>query len=120
MRNLDLFSKIVAAKVSLAENEAEIKNTVQIDGGYQDVAAGLYGLRQRRVSYTYNPAIFKEKFTTYASAVIKEVVDTEVLGGLIKGKLLYLDDLVRLSVATEKPTFAFVIRTDSQTEVREK
>ncbi len=113
MQNHDLMGSIKILTRDLAANEAEIRNTVLIEGGYQDVDAGLYALRQRRVTYTYDPISFKESYPEYAPAVIKETVDTVKLGGLIKGGLLNMAALERDLVAVPSESFAFILRADA-------
>ena len=124
MRNVDLNTKIKDLTIDLAANKSEIENAVLTDGGYQDCESGLYALRQRRVSIEYNVLAFKRDYPQFVPAVIKEVIDPVAITGLIKGKLILLIDMLRNNtwppVATEKPTFAFVIRADPQTEVRGK
>ena len=120
MRNVDLLLDIKTLNMNLDINKAEIENAVQTDGGYQDVNAGLYALRQKRVSVTYDPGLFKTVYPMYAPAVIKEVVDVDKLNGLLKGGLLTRTGLLDFSISTEKLSYAFIIRADPQTEVREK
>jgi len=120
VQNASLLTEIDALRTELAINETAIKNTILDDGGYQDVDAGLYALRQKRVSVTYDPGLFKTVYPMYAPAVIKEVVDVDKLNGLLKGGLLTRTGLLDFSISTEKPSFAFIIRADPQTEVREK
>ncbi len=118
MRNVDLMTQIKDLVTELAVNETEIKNTVLTDGGYQDVDAGLYALRQKRISYTYDPVNFRKEYPEFAPAVIREMVDTTKLGGLIKGGLLNMAALERDLVAVSSETFAFILKiTDSVSKV---
>lgn len=118
MRNTDLMNKIKDTNAALAANETEIKNAVLTDGGYQDVDAGLYALQQKRISYTYDAYRFEQRYPEYAPAVIVRAVDTIKLSGLIKGGLISMDALLTKggpsneAIATEKPSFAFILRAD--------
>ncbi len=118
MQNHDLMASIKILTRDLAANEAEIRNTVLIEGGYQDVDAGLYALRQKRVSYTYDPVNFRKEYPEYAPAIIRETVDTAKLGGLIKGGLLNMAALERDLVAVPSESFAFILKiTDTVSKV---
>ncbi len=124
MRNTDLLASINILNRDLAANETEIRNTVLADGGYQDVDAGLYALRQKRVSIEYNVKAFRRDYPQYAPAVIKEVVDPVAIAGLIKGKLIFLTDMLRPDidppVAKENVSFVFIIRAEPATEVKKE
>ncbi len=118
MRNMTLLSEIASLKSDLIINEAKIRKTVLIEGGYQDVDTGLYALRQKRVSYTYDPVYFRKEYPEYAPAVIKETVDTVKLGGLIKGGLLNMAALERDLVAVPSESFAFILKiTDTVSKI---
>lgn|GEM_PF-2367413 len=116
VKNAGLMTETEDLITELAINETEIRNTVLANGGYQDVEAGLYALRQRRVSYAFDPVAFRREYPKLAPAVIKEIVDTATLNGLIKGKVLNMAYLERDNVASPSETFAFIIKTTGQAE----
>ncbi len=118
MQNTDLINRIKDVDTALAVNRSEIENTVKFEGGYQDVDAGLYALRQKRVTYTYDPVAFRREYPEFTPAVIKETVDTVKLGGLIKGGLLNMAALERDLVAVPSESFAFILKiTDTVSKV---
>jgi len=115
-RNGDIFAAINEISEAMDDNTAEIRRAIEADGSYQDLVAGLYGLKQRKVSYTYDPSLFRAKYPEYAPAVLRRVVDEEKLAGLIRGRLITMEDLLQpsppteLAVATEKPSYVYIIR----------
>ena len=89
---------------------ANIKVVIDNQGSYQDTEKGLYALKQRKVSKSYNAENFEDAFPQYAPAVIKKAVDTTKLAGLIKGGLVSEDDLRKNIVLEETESFAYIIK----------
>jgi len=92
----------------IAESEGKIRIAIDIFGSFQDTEAGVYAIRQRRISVTYVASRVKEFLRSYATAVIEEVVNKSKLEGLRKGGLVTQEDLDRCSDTTE--SFAYIIK----------
>lgn len=90
----------------------EILTLIETEGSYQDLQNGLYAIKQRKVSKSYDPAMFEASFPMFAPAVIIKAVDEKKLQGLIKGGLINEQDLKTLGVTTEKESFAYIIKAD--------
>jgi len=88
----------------------KIRDLIDQHGSYQDQPNGVYALKQKRVSLSYDPQIFRVQFPTFAPAVIKEIIDTTKLNGLIKGNLITEEELVKKGVASKSESFAYIIR----------
>ncbi len=89
---------------------SELTLAIDTHGSYQDLGRGAYGIKQRKVSKSYNPHLFEEYFPEFAPAIIIKAIDTVKLNGLIKGGLVSEDGLKRASILEEKESFAYVIR----------
>ena len=98
------------AKIENLTNE--VKETIDIEGSFQDLTLGWYGIKQRKVSKSYNVEQFEHNYPLYAPAVIIKAVDTTKLNGLIKGGLITEDSLKDDGVITEKETFAYIVKVD--------
>lgn len=92
------------------ENEG-IKGYIDTFGSYQDLERGMYAVKQRKVSVSYDPQIFRVQYPAYAPAVIKETVDTAKITGLIKGGLLTPEDLENKGVSMKSESYSYIIRT---------
>lgn len=89
---------------------SEIEVAINLYGSYQDVPTGAYALKQRKVSLSYDPKLFRTKHPEFAPAVVIETVDTKKIDGLIKGGLLDKSALITEGVATESESFAYIIK----------
>ena len=89
-----------------------VRTDIDTYGSYQDLDSGMYAVKQRKVSVSYDPARFKFLYPQYAPAIIVESVDTAKLKGLIKGGLLKEEDLKHPDVAIAKETesFAYIVK----------
>ena len=96
----------------IASLNEEIRDAIDTYGSYQDVTNGMYAVKQRKVSISYDAARFKFLYPQYAPAIIIESVDTAKLKGLIKGGLLKEEDLKHPDVAIAKETesFAYIVK----------
>jgi hypothetical protein len=110
--NKELCDKIAELSNRMENNEIAIKTAIDLFGSYQDTATGFYGVKQRKVSVSYDPAKFKLRFPAYAPAIIIEAVDTVKLNGLIKGGLVTADEMKDAGIVTEKPSFVYIVRAD--------
>lgn len=90
----------------------DVRQAIGEFGSYQDVEHGVYALKQRKVSVSYDAARFEYLYPQYAPAIIVKAVDAAKLKGLIKGGLLNEEDLKHPDVGIVKETesFAYVIR----------
>ncbi len=79
-------------------------------GSYQDVEHGVYALKQRKVSVSYDPKQLRFKHPKEAELVIEESVNATKINGLIKGGLLNQADLKLEGVTKETESFAYIIK----------
>lgn len=93
----------------IAELNKEIREAVEQHGSYQDIEAGEYAVKYRRIHKEFNAGTFAEKFPEYPTA-IKKAVDVSKLQGLIRGGLITEDELKVKGILTEEQTFAFYIK----------
>lgn len=121
-KKLDLQDRINACipnelKVELANLEKEELSHInelkwQIDqfGSYQDLMAGFYALKQRKVSLSYDPNVLRIKHPKEAELVITEVVDSKKLDGLVKAGLLDKGSLITEGITKETESYAYIIK----------
>ncbi len=110
----DVAGDIVLEITELSKKETaivkELHELVDRLGGYQDMEAGVYAVKQVRTAITYDAVAFKDKYPKYASAVIEEVVNKKAVDGLIKGKLLDSEELLLNGVAIQNATAAYIVK----------
>lgn len=106
----ELNQKLLDITAEIAKVEETIKETIEKFGSFQNVEKGVYALKQRKVSRSYDAGVFKLAYPTYAPAVIVETVDTVKLGGLIKGGLITEESLKINGVVEEKESFQYIIK----------
>jgi hypothetical protein len=107
---VEFFSAIEQMNLAVNDSRALITKEIESLGSYQNLEQGLYAVKQRKVSKSYDPAVFKIAYPEYSKAVIVEAVDTVKLNGLLKGGLITEDSLKTNGVITEKETFQYIIR----------
>ena len=90
----------VKAGSNLAEAHAAVKEAITRLGSYQDIAEGLYALKQRRQSISYDPVKVRNEFPQFADAVIEETANGTKLHGLLKGGLVTEEQLERVAIRT--------------------
>ena len=88
----------------------KIKDRVNTLGSYQNLDAGWYAVKQRKLSKSYDAAPFEQKYPQFAPAVIIKAVDTTKLNGLIKGGLLDEAQLEADGVLKISESFAYIIK----------
>ena len=106
----ELVDGIAKSAKGIAQIQVQIKEAIDQFGSYQDIEAGLYAVKYRRMSKSYHPEPLKEKFPKFATLCIQEAVDIKALEGQIKGGLVTLEQLKEAGVLTETPTYAYYIR----------
>ncbi len=92
---------------------ADIRAWIEAYGSYQDVEKGVYALKQRKVSVSYNAVAFEAYYPQYAPAIIIKAIDTVKLKGLIKGGLMTEEELLTghaPPVAKENENFTYIIK----------
>jgi hypothetical protein len=94
----------------IAKKHDEIKLLIETCGSYQNLEKGWYGIKQRKVSKSYNALEFEKNYPSFAPAVIIKAVNTTALNGLIKGGLITEDHLKGLGITEEKETFQYIIK----------
>ncbi len=106
----ELADKISEATLGLATAEDELKKNIDAFGSYQDTELGMYALKQRKVSVSYDALAFECRYPQYAPAIVIKAVDTTKLKGLIKGGLLDEADMKAGMVSKESESFAYIIK----------
>ena len=104
---------ILATEAEIANLEKSIRTGIDILGSFQDVEAGLYAIRQRRVSLSYDAQAFKAAYPPFATAVMTETVNVKVLEGLMKGKILTAEDLKEKGVSKESVNYRYIVEVPS-------
>ena len=110
LQQMDAYNGLQQTLAGIADIEKQIKVAITKHGSFQDIEAGAYGVKYARVTKTYHPEPFKEQFPQYAPAIIVEAVDAEALNGLIKGKLLTEEQLLKAGIISTGETYAYYIR----------
>ncbi len=109
---VDLLSCIEQNQLAINEYRNFITKQIEPFGSYQDLEQGLYAVKQRKVTKSYDAEAFEKKYPQYAPAIIVKSVDTTKLNGLIKGGLLNETDLKHpdIGVITEKEYYSYIIK----------
>lgn len=108
--NAELFGQIEDCTKRIADLTANIKSAVEAQGSYQNIEAGDYAVKYRRVSKSYDAEHFQSAFPQFVPAVIVPTVNVDALKGLIKGGLITEDELKHNRVLIETTQHAFYIR----------
>lgn len=110
--NSELMELIFNTEQVIGFCQTEIRKAVEAQGSYQDIEAGDYAVKYRRMHKDYHVEPFKQFYPKYVSAVVEETINVKALEGLIKGGLISEDNLKHpeVGVITEAPQFAFFIR----------
>lgn len=103
-----LYTQFAISQNDTKECEDALKAAIEAHGSYQDLNAGDYAIKQKKLSVTYIASKVREFLRTYADAVIEEVVSKPKLEGLRKGGLVSQADLDRCADTTE--SFAYIIK----------
>ena len=95
---------------ALGEIAGKIKKAIDDFGSFQDIEAGVYALKYKRISKVYHVDPFKEHYAKYATAVVEETINAKALEGIIKGGLIEEADLKMHKVITEDVGYAYYVR----------
>lgn len=109
-KNKELYEAVEESTKHIADLQANIRAAVEVSGSYQNIEAGDYAVRYRRMSKSYDVAAFKRNYPDYVPAVVTEALNVKALEGLIRGKLLTEEALKLNKILTETATYAFFIR----------
>lgn len=118
--NTKLFGQIEELQSDINWTTDRIKEGIEKNGSYQDIEAGEYAVKQRRVSKSYDPKKFKDLYPRFAPAVIIETVDVKVLQILQKGGQIDEDVLREAGVTIEKETYAYIIKVIEGLDVKKE
>jgi len=109
-KNKELYEAVEESMKHIVDLQANIRAAVEALGSYQDIEAGDYAVKYRRMSKSYDVAAFKRNYPDFAPAVVTETLNIKALEGLVRGKLLTEEALKLNKILTEAPTYAFFIR----------
>jgi hypothetical protein len=113
LKENDNWVSLKTSEQAISDTKAQIKAMIDALGSYQDLKAGHYAVKYRRVTQEYHAEKFVgNPFDQYRPAVIMEAINIGALNGLIKGKLLTDTNLKLLGVITEKENFAIIIKVE--------
>ena len=102
---------LTQATIILNEARQNLEGAIKEFGGYQDTELGLYALQQVRKTVTYDAEVVKAKIPEFADKILAQV-DTTILKGLLRGKLITQEQVD--ACATVKESLRFVIEAVSQ------
>lgn len=89
---------------------AQIKDMVEVQGSYQDIEAGFYAVKYRRMIKNYDTNQLKHHFPKFVELCVQETINVPALQGQVKGGLVTEEELKAKGVITETPTYAYYIR----------
>jgi len=93
LKEMPEYQEFLGLGVKIAEQTTKVKDAIDKRGSYQDIENGVYGLKYQTKSTEYNEQSFMARYPQYVPAVIVQRINPDALKGLIKGKLLTLDEL---------------------------
>lgn len=106
----DTYKEYLKVGKMIADITAQIKDMVEAQGSYQDIEAGSYAVKYKRISKVFHTEPFKEHYPKFVSAVVVETINAKALEGIIKGGLIEEADLKMHKVITEDFGYAFYVR----------
>ena len=110
----DIKKRIADNALVVGSLKEEIRALIDLLGSYQDMEAGRYAVKQRRVSVSYDAIKFEAAFPLLSPAVIVKTVNPAALKGLIKGGLVSETELSIKQVSQESESFAYIIKVPGQ------
>lgn len=99
--------ELLGGLYSLQASRQRQQEAIESFGSYQDMEAGHYALKQRRVTVTYSAAAVRTAMPDFAKAVIEETVNKAKIEGLAKGGLITPAQVE--AVSTKAESFRYVI-----------
>jgi len=105
----ELTFKLDGLQGRLSGLDKDIRQAIDQHGSYQDFDNGIYAVKQRRESITYQPMLVRRLLPeNVASLVLVESVDTKKLDGLIKGGIVTQEQAK--ACGEVKETYAYIIK----------
>lgn len=104
------YEQMVELQQKLAGHRKAIEQAIEEYGSYQEIELGWYGLKQKAVTIKYEVGDFENAYPEYARAVIIKAIDAKKLDGLIKGGLLFMENLEAIGVIKKSESYRFIIR----------
>ena len=104
----ELFKEYTEAIQKVQEQHKTVKEAIETHGSYQDIEAGAYAVKQKKLSITFIPEQARIHIPAYSEAVIEEVVNGRKVAGLLKGGLITEEQAKAMSETKE--TFAFIVK----------
>uniref|UniRef100_A0A6M3J760 Uncharacterized protein n=1 Tax=viral metagenome TaxID=1070528 RepID=A0A6M3J760_9ZZZZ len=92
------FKVLAQAQADVGKLYDKLQEAIDLAGSYQDIAEGLYGLKQSRTSVTFDPKAVRKVIPQFAEAVIMETVDGTKVNGLKKGGLITEAQVAKIEV----------------------
>ena len=105
----DIVDGIAKMSVVIADTQKQIKEAIEAHGSYQDTEVGVYAVKYRRTSITYDAEKFSEYFPKYVPIVLS-TINVDELEKLIKGGSITIEELHNCDVIKEDFKYAFYIR----------
>jgi len=94
----------------LNKTNTMLRTAIDEHGSYQNVEAGHYAVKQRKVSKSYDAAKFGGLYPQFKEAVIVPTVNVKALEGLIKGGLIKTDDPAMNEITTKTESYVYIIK----------
>ena len=110
VRNAEIYQLLEGCDKEIFTITNDIKLSIDQYGSYQDLENGIYAVKQRKVSLSYDPKVLRIKHPKEAELVITEIVDSKKLDGLVKGGLLDKGALITEGIAKETESYAYIIK----------
>jgi len=107
---LVLRNRIKELEEEIASENEGIKGYIDSFGSYQNLDLGIYALKQRRVSVSYDPKTLRSFHPAEANLVIEETVNSTKINGLIRGGLLDPGTLKTEGITKEAESFVYIIK----------
>lgn len=107
----ELTQRIDGLKSAIADADKAIRTFIDSEGSYQDVEAGVYGLKYSKQSVNYNANAFVSLYPEYETFAVTKMVDPKAFALLQKaGKLADEAKLKELGIISVSETFAYKIK----------
>ncbi len=102
------YQEQLLTREEIADLDKLIRQEIDKQGSYQDVDAGLYGIKQKRIAVTYTSQSVRSTIPESAQAVIEETVNRKKIEGLIKGGLITPSQIN--DIGFETTSFAYIVK----------